>query len=422
MPVPPLAQRLRPQSFEDVVGQEHLLNEQGTLARLIKQQRPMSLLFWGPPGTGKTTLAKLYAKAFDAHFVTLSGISSGVAEIRQVVKEAQDLLLLKKYCLVFMDEIHRFNKAQQDSFLPYVEQGTFVLVGATTENPSFCLNNALLSRLQVLPVYSLKIEELEKIYQRCEGRLGTLKISKEAKQRILELANGDGRYLINLIESLPQNIDHELTVEEIGTLLQQRFANYDRHSDGHFQLISALHKSVRGSDPQAALYWLSRMLEGGEDPLYIARRLIRMASEDIGLADPQALSQCLDAYKTYEILGSPEGEIALAQATVYLALSPKSNRLYEAFNNVWKQASESHHLPPPSHIMNAPTKMMRGMGFGEHYIYDPHTPNGFSGQDYFPKGFQRQDYYKPVERGFEREMKKRLEYFDALRKNLNTTY
>lgn len=414
--VPPLAERLRPDSFDEIVGQPHLLGPEGFITRIVKSGHPMSIILWGPPGSGKTSIARLYAKAFKMRFESLSAIFSGIADIKKVVKEAEERPLLGQGILLFVDEIHRFNKSQQDAFLPFLEKGTLILVGATIENPSFYLNDALLSRVRVLRLNPLSEPDLEKLIERYETKIGKLPLQPPAREYLIELAQGDGRYLFNLIENLEAlRSKKDLGIEELKKMLQKRSALYDRAGDQHYQLISALHKSVRGSDPDAAIYWFTRMLEGGEEPLFIARRLIRMASEDIGQADPHALPLTIAATDAYERLGSPEGELALAQAVIYLALAPKSNATYVAYNEAKAAAANTTHLAPPSIIVNAPTRMMKSMGYGKGYIYDPDAPDGFSGQNYFPEGQERMSFYQPVERGFEREMKKRLDYFNKLR-------
>lgn len=416
----PLAEKMRPQSFDEIVGQQHLLGEDGFITRTIKSGRPLSIILWGPPGSGKTSLARLYAKAFNMRFQTLSAIFSGIADLKQIVKQAEDQPLFGQGILLFVDEIHRFNKAQQDAFLPFLEKGTIVLVGATVENPSFYLNNALLSRVRVLTLHALDEEALEKLLQHYEKQKGPLPLDAEARHYLIQQAQGDGRYLFNLIENI-QTIPSTtlLDVKTLQQALQRRAPLYDRAGEQHYNLISALHKSVRGSDPDAAIYWFARMLEGGEEPLYIARRLIRMASEDIGQADPQALPLTIAASEAYQMLGSPEGELALAQAVIYLALAPKSNATYVAYNDARKLAAQTTQLNPPNIILNAPTRMMREQGYGKGYIYDPDTKEGFSGQNYFPDGMERPALYQPVERGFEREMQKRMEYFTKLRNRLS---
>lgn len=414
----PLAEEMRPKELVDIYGQEHLIGPDGFITRIIQSGKPLSILLWGPPGSGKTSIARLYAKAFNMHFESMSPIFSGIADLRKIIQNTENTPLLSRGTLLFVDEIHRFNKAQQDAFLPFIEKGTIVLVGATAENPSFYLNNALLSRLRVLELNPLDEHALEKIAARYEAKNKALPLTEEARKELFFLAQGDGRYLFNLIEnlrSLPQEGNRLLDVQELDQVLQKRAALFDRGGDQHYNLISALHKSVRGSDPDAALYWFARMLEGGEAPLFIARRLIRMASEDIGLADPQALPLAIAAKDAYEMLGSPEGELSLAQVVVYLALAPKSIAVYAAYNKARKTASETSQLEPPRIILNAPTTLMKKQGYGKGYIYDPETAESFSGQNYFPDKLGRQAFYEPVERGFEREMGKRLEYFKKLR-------
>lgn len=412
----PLAEQLRPKSFDEIFGQPHLLGPEGFITRIVKSGHPISILLWGPPGSGKTSIARLYSKAFPYRVHTISAIFSGIADIKQIVKEAEEQPLLGKGTILFVDEIHRFNKAQQDAFLPFVEKGTLILIGATVENPSFYLNNALLSRVRVLTLNPLDEEALEQLLQRYETLRGKLPLDSEGRRYLIYLAQGDGRYLLNLIENL-EGLKSEklLDAETLNQVLQKRAALYDKGDDQHYNLISALHKAVRGSDPDASLYWFARMLEGGEEPLYIARRLIRMATEDIGLADPQALPLAMAASQAYQMLGSPEGELALAEVVIYLALAPKSNTAYLAYGQARDHASQTTHLRPPSIILNAPTSLMKKMGYGKGYIYDPSTPEGFSGQNYFPDGMERLHLYHPVERGFERELKKRLEYYTKLR-------
>lgn len=412
---PPLADKIRPQEFQAVVGQDHLVGPNGFLTRLIVRKNPLSLIFWGPPGCGKTTLARLYAKAFNARFVSISAVFSGVAELKKIIHEAESSPLFHKQTILFVDEIHRFNKAQQDAFLPYLENGTLTLVGATTENPSFSLNNALLSRVRVLTLNALDREALLKLVTAYENTHSPLPLEAEAKNILIEQAGGDGRYLFNLIENIGP-ADKPLSAAELLSLLQRRSPLFDKKGDGHYNLISALHKSVRGSDPDASLYWFARILEGGEDPLFLARRMIRMASEDIGLSDPEALMLTIAARDAYQMLGSPEGELALAQAVVYLALAPKSNALYTAYGKAREAAKRTSHLNPPKIILNAPTKLMKELGYGKGYMYDHETEKGFSGQNYFPDEMEREDFYDPVERGFERELKKRIDYFKKLRK------
>jgi putative ATPase len=415
----PLAEILRPQTLQEVLGQDHLLGEQGIITRAIRAQTPLSIILWGSPGCGKTSIARLYAKAFQLPFTSMSAIFSGVADLRKIIKETQDNPLFGSSTVLFVDEIHRFNKAQQDAFLPFIENGTLILVGATVENPSFYLNAALLSRVRVLPLYPLDSQALEQLLQRYEKRFQPLPLTAEARELLIRWAQGDGRYLCNLIENLRPLPSHLLNEKDLQQILQKKAALFDKQGDQHYNLISALHKSVRGSDPDAALYWLARLLEGGEQPLFIARRAIRMAIEDIGLADPQALPLAIAAKDAYEMLGSPEGELALAEIIVYLALAPKSYSLYRGFGEARQQASQSTHLSPPAIILNAPTATMKNLGYGKDYIYDHDLPQAFSGQNYFPSSLPRYSFYQPVERGFERELKKRLDYFDKLRKDLN---
>ncbi len=413
----PLSERLRPHSLGELVGQDHLVGPNGYITRLVqKKGHPLSLLLYGPPGCGKTTLARIYAQAFQLPFLSLSGVFNSVAELKKILKENQETPLFNQQTVLFVDEIHRLNRAQQDLFLPFLENGTLVLVGATTENPSFALNNALLSRLRVLFLHPLSPEALEHLLVRYEAKHAPLNLLPEARRSLISLAQGDGRHLLNSVEVLEQLAPEiPLDVDGLAHLLQKRAALYDRDQERHYNLISALHKSIRGSDPDAALYWFARMLEGGEDPLFLGRRLIRMASEDIGLADPQALSVALNGWNTYNMLGSPEGELALAQVVVYLALSPKSISVYRAYQKARESAANTGHLDPPKHIMNAPTSFMKANGYGKDYIYDPDTPESCSGQEYFPEELGRQSFYQPVPRGFEREMEKRLHYFSKLR-------
>ncbi|WP_371228642.1 replication-associated recombination protein A [Roseovarius sp. 2305UL8-3] len=413
----PLADRLRPQKLSDVIGQDQVLGPEAPLGVMLASGSLGSLVFWGPPGVGKTTIARLLADETDLHFVQISAIFTGVPELRKVFEAAKHRRANGQGTLLFVDEIHRFNKAQQDGFLPHMEDGTILLVGATTENPSFELNAALLSRAQVLVLERLALSDLERLAQRAEKELGkALPLDGPAREALLEMADGDGRALLNLIEQVAAwKTDGKLDTDALTKRLMKRAAKYDKGGDEHYNLISALHKSVRGSDPDAALYWLARMLTGGEDPRYLARRITRMAIEDIGLADPQAQARCLDAWQTYERLGSPEGELALAQAVTYLALAPKSNAAYVAYKAAMKEAGKTGSEPPPKHILNAPTNLMKEQGYGDGYAYDHDAEDGFSGQNYFPESMKRPVLYQPVERGFERELKKRLDYFAKLR-------
>jgi len=417
----PLAERLRPRSFADIVGQEAVLGEEGALGRMVSSGHYLSMILWGPPGCGKTTLARLIAESSGCELATLSAVSSGVADLKKVFEAASARKKDGKQTLLFVDEIHRFNRAQQDAFLPYVEDGTILLVGATTENPSFELNGALLSRCRVVVLARLEEEALAGLLARAEEAEGKpLPLTGEARLLLARLADGDGRYLLTMCEELFfANLTTPLDEASLTRFVQKRAPIYDKHQESHYNLISALHKSLRGSDVDAALYWFARMLDGGEDPLYIGRRLLRFASEDIGMADPQALLVTKAAVETYERLGSPEGELSLAQAVVHLATAPKSNALYTAFGAVMREAKSTGSLMPPKHILNAPTKLMKELDYGKEYAYDHNTEDGFSGQNYFPEGMERREYYHPVERGFEREVKKRLDYWAKLRGKLS---
>ena len=413
----PLADRLRPPRLRDVVGQDHLLGDEGPLARMIAAKRLASLILWGPPGSGKTTIARLLADQVGLHFEQLSAVFSGVADLRKAFEAARTRRRDGLGTLLFVDEIHRFNRAQQDGFLPYVEDGTVTLIGATTENPSFELNAALLSRCQVLVLHRLDDDALEELLCRAEAaEARPLPLDEDARPALRAMADGDGRFLLNLAEDvfiLPP--DERIDTEHLVTLVQRRAPVYDKAQEGHYNLISALHKSLRGSDVDASLYWLARMLVAGEDPLYLVRRLVRFAVEDIGMADPQALVQALAAKDAYDFLGSPEGELAIAQAVIYLATAPKSNAAYRALGSATRAAREAGSLMPPMHILNAPTKMMRDLGYGDGYAYDHDAEEAFSGQNYFPDEMTRQQFYRPVERGFEREIQKRLAYWSKLR-------
>ena len=416
----PLADRLRPTRLADVVGQDHLVGTDGSLTKMLASGRIPSIILWGPPGTGKTTIARLLAGETGLAFEQMSAVFSGVADLKKAFEQARMRRMQGRGTLLFVDEIHRFNKAQQDGFLPYVEDGTITLVGATTENPSFELNSALLSRAQVLVLRRLDEQALAGLLERAalyEKRL--VPLTPEARAALINMADGDGRYFLNLVEevfaSLPEGAEL-LDVTALSKVIAKRLPLYDKAADGHYNLISALHKSVRGSDPDAALYWLARMLAAGEDPLFLARRIVRMAIEDVGLADPQAVHQAMAAKDVFEFLGSPEGELALAQAVVYVASAPKSNAITVGFGAAMAAARETGSLMPPKTILNAPTKLMKQQEYGSGYLYDHDQPDAFSGQDYFPTEMGRRQFYKPVERGFEREIQKRLEYWAKLRR------
>jgi putative ATPase len=412
----PLADRLRPATLGDVVGQESVLGPDAPLGAMLAAGRLGSLILWGPPGVGKTTIARLLAHETDLSFVQISAIFTGVPDLKKVFEAAKLRRTNGQGTLLFVDEIHRFNKAQQDSFLPHMEDGTILLVGATTENPSCELNAAVLSRAQVVVLSRLDAAAIDALLARAEAHEGALPLTDAARAALIEMADGDGRAALNLAETvLSWNLTEPLDPKGLSSRLARRAAQYDKSGDAHYNLISALHKSVRGSDPDAALYWLSRMLEGGEDPRFLARRLTRMAVEDIGLADPQAQTLCLGAWDVYERLGSPEGELALAQAVVYLALAPKSNATYVAYKAARRAAKESGSAPPPKHILNAPPRLMKEQGYGDGFSYVHAAEAGFSGQNYFPDGMARPAFYQPVERGFERDLAKRSAYFAKLR-------
>ncbi|MEZ7821120.1 MAG: replication-associated recombination protein A [Patescibacteria group bacterium] len=414
----PLADRMRAKELDEVFGQEELTDKNSQLSKMIETRQFKSCVLWGPPGSGKTTIARIIAKHTDCDFVELSAVFSGVAELREVFKKAKESRKFGKGTILFVDEIHRFNKSQQDSFLPYVENGTIILVGATTENPSFELNSALLSRCQVFVLKRLDEDALKKLFKKAEDFLNKkIKITKEIKDIVIKMADGDGRFLLNIIEIIAD--EENLTEEKLKKLLNRRLPLYDKAGEGHYNLISALHKSLRGSDTNASLYWLARMLSAGQDPKYILRRLTRFAYEDVGLADPNAIVEALSSWEIYERMGSPEGELVIAQLVIYLATSPKSNSVYKAFGKAMDVAKETGSLMPPKHILNAPTKLMKDIGYGEGYLYDHDTEDCFSGQNYFPEEMKRENFYEPNERGFEREIKKRLDYWDLLRKKKN---
>ena len=416
-PPPPLADRLRPASLTEVVGQEHLTGPDGAIGRMVAAGKLASMILWGPPGTGKTTIARLLADAVGLRFESISAVLSGVADLKRVFASAKSAATLGQRTLLFVDEIHRFNRAQQDGFLPYVEDGTITLVGATTENPSFELNAALLSRAQVLVLHRLDAKALCTLLNRAEAvEDRKLNITADARDALVASADGDGRFLLNQAETLFSiQLPVTLGPAELAQLLHRRMPVYDKDREGHYNLISALHKSLRGSDPQAALYWLARMLVAGEEPLYVLRRLVRFASEDVGLADPQALVQCLAAKDAYDFLGSPEGELAVVQACLYLATAPKSNAAYTAQKSAWKAARDTGSLMPPMNIVNAPTKLMKTLGYGKDYAYDHDAEGGFSGANYWPDEMAPATFYAPVERGFEAKIAERMAYWDKLR-------
>ncbi len=417
----PLAERLRPKKLDEVIGQNHILSADASIGRMVAANRLASIILWGPPGCGKTTIARLLAEAVHLYFTPVSAVASGVAELRKIFEAAQERRGAGQGTLLFIDEIHRFNRAQQDVLLPYVEDGTITLVGATTENPSFELNGALLSRCQVLVLKRLDDEALQALLERAERLIGQkLPLNPEAMTALKAMADGDGRYILVMAEelfTLPQ--DRQLDPQALSNFVQRRRPLYDKAQESHYNLISALHKSLRGSDCDAALYWFARMLSGGEDPRYIARRLTRFASEDIGNADPQALQLALAAWETYERVGSPEGELAIAQLVIYLATAPKSNATYKAIGAAMSAAKKHGSLMPPKHILNAPTRLMKEIGYGNGYEYDHDADEAFSGQNYFPDEMPRANYYQPVERGFERDIKKRLDYWAELRRKRN---
>jgi len=422
-PNAPLADRLRPKSLADIVGQEHLTGAEGAIGRMVAAGKLSSMVLWGPPGTGKTSIARLLADAVGLRFVAISAVFSGVADLKKVFAEARTAARAGQRTLLFVDEIHRFNRAQQDGFLPYVEDGTVTLVGATTENPSFELNAALLSRCQVLILHRLDERALETLIERAEQEVGQpLPVTAQAREALVASADGDGRFLLNQVETI-FDIEPETPLDPaaMAALLHRRVPVYDKDREGHYNLISALHKSLRGSDPQAALYYLARMLVAGEEPLYVIRRLTRFASEDIGLADPQALVQCLAAKDAYDFLGSPEGELAIVQACLYCAVAPKSNAAYIAQKGAWRAAKETGSLMPPAHILNAPTKLMKDIGYGKDYAYDHEAEHAFSGADYWPEEMEPRDFYQPSDRGFEARVRERLQFWAERRKSLQSS-
>ena len=418
----PLADRLRPAALDEVVGQDHLTGPDGAIGRMVAAGKLSSMILWGPPGTGKTSIARLLADAVGLRFVALSAVFSGVADLKKVFAEARVAVRAGQRTLLFVDEIHRFNRSQQDGFLPYVEDGTITLVGATTENPSFELNAALLSRAQVLILHRLDERALSALLDRAEQLAGkALPLDRNARDALVASADGDGRFLLNQAETLLDlDLDEALDPAGLAALLQRRVPVYDKDREGHYNLISALHKSIRGSDPQAALYYLARMLVAGEQPLFVLRRLVRAAVEDIGLADPQALVQCLAAKDAYDFLGSPEGELAIVQACLYLATAPKSNAVYVAQKSAWRSAKETGSLMPPAHILNAPTRLMKDIGYGKGYAYDHDADQGFSGQDYWPEEMEPQIFYQPADRGLEAKIRERIAYWNELRQKRNT--
>ena len=417
-PHAPLADRIRPASLDEVVGQEHLTGPDGAIGRMVAAGKLASMILWGPPGTGKTSIARLLADAVGLRFVSLSAVFSGVADLKRVFAEAKAMAQSGKRTLLFVDEIHRFNRSQQDGFLPYVADGTITLVGATTENPSFELNAALLSRAQVLILHRLDEQALGELLRRAEELEGkSLPLTPNAREALIASADGDGRFVLNQAETLlGMNIAEPLDPAALADLLQRRVAVYDKDREGHYNLISALHKSIRGSDPQASLYYLARMLVAGEEPLFVLRRLIRAAVEDVGLADPQALVQCIAAKDAYDFLGSPEGELAIVQACLYLATAPKSNAAYKAQGAAWRSAKETGSLMPPQNILNAPTRLMKDIGYGKGYAYDHDAEDGFSGASYWPEEMEPQTYYRPVNRGFEAKVAERLAFWDEKRR------